>query len=143
MMRVDFKVDLRKLELVEKKVPTNTSKACREAAEALARDIRSNWSPVKPSAPFTAPAKDTGNLDSSVKVDALGRNARGQFASGDDAIAHYVRIDTTTGKNYHGRGAYEWFLEEGTERMDERPFLQPAIDRLSVMYTYFFDGVFH
>lgn len=101
-----------------------------EAATILVNDIRSHWSSSAPSSKGNAPAVVTGNLDSSVKKDRTPRDVLGRFAKGKNVSMQFVRIDTADGNNPQGRGNYAPVLEN---EMD-RPFLEPAIKRISAIY---------
>lgn len=142
MIKVRLSSDLRKLDQLERELPRRVEASVKEAAEALKADIRSSWSSTSPSRPGNPPAMDTGNLDSAIFVDTAGRDASGRFASDADAVRAFVRIDTTQGSSYHGRGAYEGYLEDGTPRMAARPFVQPAVERLEGVYSQFFTEIF-
>lgn len=100
------------------------------AADALVSDIRSNWSATSPSADGEAPAIQTGNLDSSVKVDPQMRDTSGRFSS--DAHVLFVRVDTSEGDDPQGRGNYAPALEDPNYL--NRPFIQPAIDRMEGLF---------
>ena len=113
---------------VEQNIESSTAEGVDAAANALVSDIRSNWSPSAPSQVGTAPAIVTGNLDSSIKVDDQKRDRSGRFSK--DAIVKFVRMDTSTGDNPNGRGNYGAVLEENLDR----PFIQPAIDRMQGQY---------
>lgn len=73
----------------------------------------------------------TGNLDSSILVEEQGRNAGGRFG-GADAFYRYIRIDTSQGDDPQGRGGYSQALED--ESYLDRPFVEPAMDRLSDIF---------
>lgn len=117
---------------VEQNIERTTAEGVNEAAHALVADIRSNWSTSAPSAKGSAPAFDltvnTGNLDSSIQVDDQNRDRSGRFSK--DAIVKFVRMDTSMGDNPNGRGNYAGILEENLDR----PFIQPAIDRMQGRY---------
>lgn len=131
MIRVKFRKDLSGLDRLERRVPQNASASVEAAARALAYDIRTSWSPRSPSMPYTPPAIDTGKLDSSVRVRT--RDALGRFSgSGKNATSAAVEISAT----------YARFLEEGTSKMRERPFIEPAVQRLEGVYAEFFRGIF-
>jgi hypothetical protein len=117
----------------ERRTLDKTGDFVRFAARWLEMDIRTNWSMKSPSDAGKAPAVDTGNLDSSVLAEPIGREG-GRFARDVDTMAYYVRVDTSKGDNPDGRGGYSQALEEGTNRMAARPFMRPAIDRLRLAF---------
>jgi hypothetical protein len=115
---------------IERKLNEKTSDFLKFSAEWLKNDIRSHWSSRSPSAPNSAPAVVSGNLDSSIFVEQQGRSLGGQFSSG--AMTWFVRVDTAKGSNPRNRGGYSQALEFGVPSHNQRPrpFMQPAIDRL-------------
>lgn len=123
----------RRLIKLERNVKKHTAEATREAAETLKRDIRDNWSAVRPSMRGNPPAIKTGNLDSSIIVEEQSRTALGRFA-GKEGIAHFVRIDTEQGDDPQDRGQYAVVLERGYDR----PFVKPAVERLKNRGQSFF-----
>lgn len=143
-IRIRLNTDFRELERLERELPEEVGASVADAARALVEDIRSSWSPTAPSSPGFPPAVRTGNLDESVLDDEQSRDSKGRFAVGENATRHFVRIDTTKGPRYHGRGGYEGYLEgpEGTVNMEPRPFVQPAVERLEAIYTEFFADIF-
>lgn len=137
MMRVKFKSDLRRLDKIERDIEGNTLDALQEAAEALVTDIRANWSDTSPSTPGNPPAIKTGNLDGSVKANRQGRGEGGRFASSKNVKYWYVTIDTSEGPDPRNRGQYAGILEDSRDR----PFVAPALARLSGVYTGFFKRI--
>jgi hypothetical protein len=99
----------------------------REIAQYIVEDIRSSWSAQSPSNVGSPPAVDTGNLDSSVKLERTGRDERGRFANAANTAVHFVRIDTTQGSNPGGRGQYAAALEDPD--YFNRPYMRPAVER--------------
>lgn len=137
MIKIRMKTDTSRLDRLERNIAGNTMDALTEAGEALKADIRSHWSIQSPSSPGNPPAVLTGNLDSSVEVDRQGRDVLGRFA-GKDALVLFVRIDTTKGDNPLGRKEYASVLEDEMNR----PFVQPAVDRMSQNFPHFFRRIF-
>lgn len=100
-----------------------------ELANLLVSEIRGNWSLNAPSSRGNPPAIVTGNLDSSVKVEEQGRDTLGRFASPENTVVKFVRVDTSEGDNPDDRGNYAPILEGALER----EFIQPAIDIVAPM----------
>jgi HK97 gp10 family phage protein len=113
---------------IERNVEDSSKEFVRVAAEWLVNDIRSSWSGASPYNPGQPPAVDTGNLDKNVTSESQGRGEGGRFSK--DVIAWFVRIDTAKG---NGKG-YSQALETGTSKMEARPFIMPAVDRLEAVY---------
>lgn len=97
--------------------------------------IRKNWSSSSPSSAGQPPAKVTGNLDSSLKMDSTGRDASGRFANSKNAKYAFIRVDTANGdfddpngRSPADRGNYAQSLEYGQAgHHAPRPFLEPAM----------------
>lgn len=131
MMTVVFRQDFSGLNALDRTVPINAGKACKNVAQRAVDEIRNNWSPESPSAPGEPPAMVTGYLDSTVEAENQGRNALGQFASGDSATSYVVRV----------KAPYADFLEHGTRKMEPRPFLLAAVMRAGDSLPDEFKGV--
>lgn len=125
-IREDIRVDR-----VEREMQRKLQEAMNNAAETVANDIRSNWTKPGPSSPGQAPGVLTGNLDSSVRTTSDGRDAQGRFAP-KNMPHRFVRINTAEGDNPLGRGDYATVLEDKLNR----PYVQPAIDRVSRIFPY-------
>lgn len=97
-------------------------------AEAIVRDVDSNWSSVSPSMRGGPPAVVTGTLRRSVRIEA--RDALGRFTSvgGGNVISMAIRY----GAPYAG------ILENGPL---ERPFLDPAVERQGAIAGMYFGRV--
>jgi len=130
MITVKVEADLRKVYYLDKSVLEKAGVSAREAANALARDIRSSWSPHSPSEPGSPPAVVTGELDQSIKVTS--RDAQGRHTTSKNAVAAAVEVHAM-----HG-----YFLEEGTRKLEPRPFFEPAIWRLEGTFVEFFRDIF-
>lgn len=118
---------------IEKRVMDGLEVAAEETANAIIADIRSNWSAGRQAmGSGTPPGMDTGNLDSSIRVEAQGRDEGGRF-SGKDTAARYIHIDTTEGSNNLGRGNYAPALEDPDYY--NLPFLAPALERSGDILT--------
>lgn len=125
MIRIKFKGidDLNKASIMlEDKARKGAQGAVDAAADSLVEDIKSSWSPVAPSSPGASPAVVTGELNDSI-IAGQGRNARGQFTSGDSVI-----------KLVRAGAPHAPLLEGGTYKMSPRPFMRPAVTRLRSTY---------
>jgi hypothetical protein len=133
MITLDFTGTNKFIARIDKKInnlPGQAKAAGRELAEALIADVRDKWSETSPSAPGMAPAIDTGNLDSSGKVEQRGSGGRFGSAGADTLWA--VRWSTLEGNDNLNRGEYAQALEYGNDRgMLARPFLRPGIQRMN------------
>lgn len=103
---------------------------CHDAAVALVDDIRDNWTSHQPSSPGEPPAIKTGNLDSSVQASPQGRDILGRFANRDNTRVWFVTLDTEKGNDPQERGQYAAVLEDDMDR----PYMEPAIDRVSEVF---------
>jgi hypothetical protein len=119
----------RSLIRIERRVEEQSHEFLDEMADWIISDIREHWSTQSPSAGGMPPAIDTGNLDSSLTTEQQYRSAVGQFAARSEAAKVFIRINTEEGDNPADRGNYAQALEEGTYKMQARPFLEPALDR--------------
>jgi hypothetical protein len=138
ILKIRFKSDLRLLDKLERVIGDRVEYVCEQAAEALAADIKRNWSSSAPSFEGFPPAVVTGNLDSAVEAAPQGRSEGGQFAKSEDARIWFVTIDTEEGIDPNGRGQYAGILEHDYKR----PFVEPAIERLSEIFPGMFSKVF-
>jgi hypothetical protein len=112
---------------IEKRVIDGLDTATEDTANAIVADIRSSWSAGRQAmGSGTPPAMDTGNLDSSVKVEKQGRDDLGRFA-GKDATVRYIQVNTAEGSNPNGRGNYAMALEDADYY--NLPFIAPALER--------------
>lgn len=119
MMKVHLKSDLSLLDKVDRNIVTLSDKTMGQAAESIIDRIQKNWSMVSPSSPGEPPAIVSGTLSESISTDNAGRNALGQFATAENAVAHYIRVMTD----------YALALEFGyaARNLDPRPYMLPAI----------------
>lgn len=112
---------------IEKRVMDGLETSAEEVANAIVADIRSSWSAGRQAiGSGTAPGMDTGNLDSSIRVEKQGRDEGGRF-SGKDKAARYIHVDTTDGSDNRGRGNYAMALEDPDYY--NLPFVAPALER--------------
>jgi hypothetical protein len=120
---------------VEREIEDQIEGGVRKAANLIVEHIKDNWSPSKPSEPFARPAVDTGNLESSIKVEHSARDLMGKYATAETAKVSIIQVNTADGYNPRKRGNYAVALEEGTDVMLSRPFLQPSVDWARNFYT--------
>lgn len=116
MIRAYLRADLRKLDLLEAKLPNMAEEGARGLADIVIRDVNSSWADISPSPRGGPPAKVTGRLEGSVVVQ--GRDRLGRFSSGKEVVGVSIRYTAP----YAGR------LEFGDL---ERPYLGPALERAS------------
>lgn len=137
MMKVHLRTDLSLLDKVDRNITTLTDKTMGEAAESVIDRMQKNWSMVSPSSPGEPPAIVSGNLADSISTDNTGRNALGQFATTENAIAYYIRV----------MADYAMALEYGyaARNLDPRPYMLPAIlaeqDELGNKFSINFGGL--
>ena len=108
-----------------------------DAAELFINNIRENWSPVVPSAPYQRPAFRTGVLDGTIgRAPGYMRDRYGRFASpttGRGTVTQ-VHIIIDTAFVDRKRGSYALPLEVGHinhrtgKPVAPRPFLEPAME---------------
>lgn len=119
--------NFRTMARIEKRVMDGLETSAEEVANAIVADIRSNWSAGRQAiGSGTPPGMDTGNLDSSIRVEQQGRDEGGRF-TGKDKAARYIHIDTSEGSNPGGRGNYSMALEDPDYY--NLPFVAPALER--------------
>jgi len=106
MIGVFFKNDLSRLSFLERVFPSRADNFARRLAERTAGIMHGSWSPHSPSSPGNPPAKVSGTLDESIEVVHVGQ---GEWS-------------VMVGAPYSG------FLEDGTSRMEPRPFVAPAAE---------------
>lgn len=123
-----MRIDTRRMDLIEERLPGNVSAKAREAAQAVVADINANWYPTSPSPRGGPPAVKTGELKDSVELKA--RDTRGRFSRpGSGDVIGYSIV-------YHARHA--GILE--SEYLD-RAFLGPALERMAPNLGTIFNGV--
>ena len=126
----------RNVDSTEKAIDTKIDKIIVETAEELIAIVRESWSSVAPSKPGDSPAVRTGNLDETVeKSRGYGRDALGRFATKANRKSIRLTFDTRKGggdrvRRGKGNRLYSGYLEEGTEKMAARPFLDPAVSKI-------------
>ena len=127
MLRTTVRVDTKKLDAMIKRSP-EVAKACsKDAADWAADYIKSHWSPVAPSAPYTAPAVRTGTLDKSVTVRER-RGTLGQFIS---ALSGKSMTQFVVQVNAEYAAALEYGKEKAPNTILPRPFVTPAVMALA------------
>ena len=130
----------RNVDLAEKAIDAKIDKIIINAAEELIAIIRSNWSSSSPSKPYDAPAIRTGNLDETVERSrGYGRDSLGRFATKANRKSIRLTFDTRKGggdrvRKGEGNRLYSGYLEEGTNKMSPRPYLDPAIKELRLKF---------
>ena len=113
------------------------------AAESFVNHIVSNWSADSPSSPGDFPAVRSGSLDAAVSNSLdNARDSGGKFALSRNVYKIFLQIDPSKpggfrrrgvrslGKRGSGKGRrrrYAGFLEFGTGKMAERPFVRPGL----------------
>lgn len=129
---------------IERTIDQQSDEFLETMGEWIVDDIQTHWFPTSPSPKQggTAPAVDTGNLDSSVRLEQGFRGSGGRFASKAQAKTLFIRVNTAEGDNPMNRGNYAVALEEGTGRMAERPFLAPAMERASHITSFIAKATF-
>ena len=114
-MRIDIsaKLDTRGFDRVLRNGPDRMDEATQRVAKEVLDDVREHWSGVYPPA-------STAGKPPAIRSGKLHRSGR-------------VRAGSTKGWTMQYRVVFEvgyaQFLEKGTQRMAERPFLKPAIIR--------------
>lgn len=126
---------------IERNVEKQSHDFLDKMGQWIVGDIRANWSSVSPSEAGQAPAKQTGNLDSSLQVEERYRTG-GRFASAETAATIFIRVNTAEGKDPRNRGNYAQALETGTYKMAARPFLNPALERARDIMPHIARGSF-
>ncbi len=116
---VTIKLDTLKLDALILVLPDRASEIIRTATFDLEADIKLSISGPSPSAPGDPPGVVTGNLLNSINSEVS--DVQGVVNVGAD---------------------YGIDLEFGTRKMAARPFVQPAVDRLSDNFDSYFDGFF-
>lgn len=130
MAGVEFKISgLEEVRKYVDKLPDEVLVAVRDSMFAIANTMRNNiilamrstpkapWSYRRggkihnPSMPYHAPAIDSGNLINNLIIDRTGKNK--------------VRMGTNINEP-----PYPFFLEEGTVKMAERPWMEPEIEKM-------------
>lgn len=111
MISARIRQDLTGLSFLERMVPIRAQAFTKSLAEEAKSIMQASWSASSPSSPGEYPAKVTGTLDESINVKPasfLGLGKQGTILS--------------AGAPYSG------YLEEGTSRMEARPFFAPSVE---------------
>lgn len=108
MLTARLRVDIAGLERLEQAVPRRAGGGARRLAERTAEIVKSSWSLTSPSSPGTPPAVVTGTLDASVGVERQGNLLNPAWAVVASA-------------------PHSGYLEVGTDKMAERPYMAPAL----------------
>lgn len=113
---ITWQIDRRKLDSIIRHAPGAADDVCGQAAYELQADVQTHWSQQSPSSPGDPPAVVTGNLRASLTVARI-RQALWEMRVGAE---------------------YSSYLEYGTPKMAARPFLRPAVWRLSKRFGKLF-----
>lgn len=127
MIRTTVRIDTRKLDAMIKRSPDVARECTKDAADWAADYIKSHWSPVAPSAPYTAPAVRTGKLNDSVVVRER-RGTLGQFIS---ALSGKSMTQFVVQVNAEYAAALELGKEKAPNTILPRPYVVPAVIALS------------
>jgi hypothetical protein len=106
-------LDKTKLTELRARLSTLPDAIVESAAHGLRADIQVNWSATAPSAPGSSPAIRSGALSASVMAVPMGGGHWQVLAGGSAA-------------------PYAALLEYGSSTLVARPFMRPAVDRLSL-----------
>lgn len=124
----------RSLVRIEGKVKRGADELTAAGAEGLMNYMRSHWSASRQAVGSgNPPAKDTENLDSSIRMEESGRDALGRFASRENTSVRFVRINTAEGSDPQGRGNYAQALED--PEYYNLPFIAPAVEYMQHVYS--------
>lgn len=104
----------------EQETKEYTTAELKKVAIYVVDDIKGNWSPVKPSKPYTPPAIDTGAYNESIRIEQM-RDVTGRFIS-----AWRINLNTDLAERPR---QYSAALEFGTPYMARRPHILPALRR--------------
>lgn len=102
-------LNMERLKQIEMTMPGSVDKIVLNLAQATDTDMKRHFSRKSPSSPGRPPAVDTGNLKNSIVARPAGRG----------------KAEVSIGAEY------AIYLEYGTTRMAARPFLRPAVERIS------------
>lgn len=123
----NLRSDFRKLDKLERELPSRTQTANYQAAQALKQRMIDNWSPDSPSLPYAAPAKVSGELERSIVITQ--NRERGQFRSG-----FTVAVTSEYG------AALEF--GSGVTNLLPRPYFHPALFWLEQNFGYYYKDIF-
>jgi hypothetical protein len=108
-----------------KYVPANVTRATEAVAQAIIDDVNDHWSGFYP--PASAPGTPPAIRSSSLK---------------DSARKRLVKSGLLNEYRVIWEAFHAMFLEKGTRRMSERPYLQPAIVRARTWFKSKYEMVF-
>lgn len=133
ILRMRTRLDLSKLDRLERRVGQNADGITRDWADMVVNDINSNWADSSPSAQGGPPAKISGELERSVRVTR--QTEGGQFASRLNAVRYTIRY-TAPYANVLENRFYSPPLGFN------RPFLLPALQRAQDNARGMFERIF-
>lgn len=113
---ISVQIDRKRLDALLRSAPGKADEVVGGAAYELQADVQTHWSQQSPSSPGEPPAVVTGNLTGDIKTRPI-RKALWEVVFGAE---------------------YAPYLEFGTPRMAARPFLRPAVWRLSKRFGMLF-----
>lgn len=115
--------DLAGLNNLDRLIPGRASNMARQMAEDARDIVKSSWSGRSPSAPGDPPAVVSGRLDRSIVAEGSseGGGLMGILSGKGSKILWSVKATVE-------HGIYQ---EVGTNRMDPRPYLSPAVEIVS------------
>ena len=116
MIRAHVKVDVKGTYRAEKRMAKAASAGTMQVAEAVVKHIEANWSSTSPSDRGAAPAKVSGKLERSVRLQA--RDTGGRFSVGGDIKSTTIQYTAP----YAGKLEGDYL---------DRPFLEPALRAIS------------
>ncbi len=127
-INVKIRRDFSKLDKLEHDLPDRTRSASYQMALGVKRHMVNNWSQESPSLPYNAPAKVTGELERSIKIEQK-RGFGGLFASGWTIMV---------------TAPYAAALEYGNPATNllPRPYFRPAVLAVASQMGDYFKDIF-
>lgn len=125
-LRAVIRTDFSPMDRLNAVLPGRVQSTVFDVGEAVIADIQSHWYPTSPSPRGSAPAVVSGELSDSIHLEATGRTGSGKFTASENASMALIKIDAA-----HGGILESDYLD--------RPFLEPALDRIAPMFPTFFE----